>query len=91
MLPVSARVRHISVSKDSYVDFDDFEAFLNGALGIFVRTVATQMFPVSMRFRTPHFYPHTLCPIWTVDGSMVNAGSRFVVASSGVKHLSCNI
>jgi len=22
---------------------------------------------------------------------MVNAGSRFVVASSGVKHLSCNI
>ena len=42
------------------------------------------MFPILARIRIPQFDPHTLCPIWMVDGSMVNTGSRFVVASSGV-------
>ena len=39
MFSVSARFRHVSVSKFPQFKFDDFEVFLNRAQGFFVRTV----------------------------------------------------
>mgnify|MGYP006901824540 CR=1 FL=1 len=46
MLSGSTRFRHISISKYPYVDFDDFEAFLNRARSFFARTAAQKCSPI---------------------------------------------
>ena len=38
------------------------------------RTISENCVPFSRVFVQSHFTPHTLCPMGTVDGSMLNAG-----------------
>ena len=54
-LSVSAHFRHVSVSKWRAVDFDDFEAFIDRARGIFVRSTAQNCFPLPSVFVTSWF------------------------------------